>query len=121
LRPAAAWRSALLPGWGQFYKSQKTKGIILGGAFWGSLTTAIIAASREEDAKQNYVDAVEPAEITAAYSTYNNWYKIRRILTITTAALWIITVGDAALDGYPQPSLAIDRNGNWQLGILLRK
>ena len=120
LRPASAWRSALVPGWGQFHKNQKAKGIILGGAFWGSLAATIAVAIQEADAKQNYVDATEPGEITAAYSTYNDKFKTRRILTIATAALWAIAVGDAALSSYPQPSLAVDRDGNFSFAIQIR-
>ena len=117
LRPGAAWRSAIIPGWGQFYKGQKTKGIILGGAFWGSFTATIIAAINESDAKQKYVDATEPEDITDAYSTYNQWFKTRRILTLTTAVLWIAAVGDAALSAYAAPEIAFHGDGNLLIGM----
>ncbi len=116
LRPGAAWRSAgCFPGGGQFYKGQKTKGIILGGAFWGSFTAVIIAAVRESDAKQQYVDATEPGSITDSYDSYNQWFKTRQILTITTTALWVAAVGDAALSAYAIPAIAFHKDE----GILL--
>lgn len=120
LRPGAAWRSAVIPGWGQFYKQQKTKGYILGGAFWGSLLATGIAWIQEDQAHQDYLSSVTTADIESNYSTYNNWYKTRRTLAITTAVLWAVTVGDAMWSPYAQPSLVVQPDGGIVFALQIR-
>lgn len=110
-RPGAAWRSAVIPGWGQFYKRQKTKGYILGGAFWGSLIATGVAWLQEDQARQDYLNSSTSTDIENNYSTYNNWYKTRRTLMITTAVLWAVTVGDAMWSPYAKPFLAVQPDG----------
>ncbi len=119
-RPAAGWRSALLPGWGQFYKHQKMRGIVLGGAFWSSLIATGFAALRESQTHQDYLDSRNPAEINQNYDTYNNWYKTRRALTVTTAVLWGITVADALWSSYPKPTVTLIRAGTPGFGLTVR-
>ena len=117
LRPAAGWRSALLPGWGQFYKKQKIRGIILGGAFWSSLVATGIAALKEGQTHRDYLDSQTPDDINRNYDTYNKWYKTRRFLTVTTAILWGITLGDALWSDYPKPMVAFSEKGDIMLGM----
>ncbi len=119
-RPAAGWRSALLPGWGQFYKHQKMRGIVLGGAFWSSLIATGFAALRESKTHRDYLNSRTPANINRNYDTYNNWYKTRRALTVTTAVLWGITVADALWSGYPKPTVALTRAGTAEFGLTVR-
>ncbi|NIR48009.1 MAG: hypothetical protein GWN62_07305 [Aliifodinibius sp.] len=120
LRPGAAWRSALLPGWGQFYKNQSLRGKILGGAFWGSLIVTGISWFMEDQAHQDYLDSGSVEEINKNYDTYNQWFKTRRILTVSTIALWAITVGDAMWSPYPKPSIGSDKEGNVRIGLQWR-
>lgn len=114
-RPGAAWRSMLLPGWGQFYKHQKTKGYILGGTFWGSLLAAGLSLVMENNARDDYLGSVAPEEIERTYSDYNQWHKTRQAFTIASAALWALAVGDALWSPYSRPSLAARPDG----GVLL--
>lgn len=116
-RPGAAWRSAVIPGWGQFYKQQKSKGYILGGAFWGSLIATGVAWLQEDQAHQDYLNSSTSTDIENNYSTYNKWFKTRRTLMITTAVLWAVTVGDAMWSPYAQSSLAITADGGAMLAI----
>jgi len=120
LRPGAAWRSALIPGWGQFYKRQKTKGYLLGGAFWGSLIATGVAWLKEDQAHQDYLNSSATTDIESNYSIYNKWYKNRRTLMITTAALWAVTVGDAMWSPYARPSLAFQPDGGVVFAFQLR-
>lgn len=117
LRVGAGWRSAFLPGWGQFYKGQKTRGSVLGGAFWGSLIGAGVSYLKEKTAKDDYRDATAPAAISEAYDRYNRWYKTRRTLSAVTVALWAITVADAGLSPYPRTSLALGPEGELLLAL----
>ncbi|RMF56424.1 MAG: hypothetical protein D6748_13560 [Calditrichaeota bacterium] len=106
-RPGAGWRSALIPGWGQFYKHQPRKGILIGGAFWSSLLFTGFAALKEKQTHQDYRDAVSPKDIDARYNTYNRWYRTRQIMTYTTLLLWSLSVGDALWSGYPTPVVTL--------------
>ncbi len=111
LRPHAAWRSAVLPGWGQFYKGQKTRGILLGGAFWGSLAATTVAVLKENDRKDKYEAATDPTEISRRFDTYNTWFKTRRVLTVATVGLWLINVVDASWTTYAQPEIVVNQQG----------
>lgn len=115
LRPGAAWRSMILPGWGQFYKHQKTKGYILGGAFWGSLLATGISLLQESAARDKYLESSTPEEIARTYSDYDQWHKTRQVFTIASAALWAAAVGDALWSPYSRASLAARPEG----GVLL--
>lgn len=99
-RPTAAFRSLLVPGWGQFYKGHSRRGWILGTAFWGSLAGTAIAAIVENSAESDYVNAVLPADITSKYQRYDTWYKARRNLSIIAAAVWLANVADANWSPY---------------------
>lgn len=60
LVPKTRWkaglRSAVLPGWGQFYSEQKIKSIITGSAFIGCLTAAIMGNMNYNDKTNSYND-----------------------------------------------------------------
>ncbi len=115
LRPGAAWRSMILPGWGQFYKHQKTKGYLLGGAFWGSLLATGISLLQENAAREKYLDSNTPEDIERTYSDYDQWHKTRQVFTIASAALWAVAVGDALWSPYSRASLAARPEG----GVLM--
>lgn len=116
-RPAAGWRSALFPGWGQFYKQQKTRGYVLGGLFWAGLISTGIAALKESNAHQTYLDSGTAAEAAANYGSYNNWYKTRRTLSAATVVLWAVAVGDALWTPYHTAALAVQPDGGVTLSV----
>ena len=57
-RLKAALRSAVFPGWGQFYTDQRTKGTILGFLEVGSLVTAVLAHKHYEEVNEEYQQAI---------------------------------------------------------------
>ncbi len=63
LSPKTKWktavRSAIFPGWGQYYTDRKTKGIIFGILQVGSLLGTAYAYQNYEDAKDDYYAAVD--------------------------------------------------------------
>ncbi|TGM12020.1 hypothetical protein EHQ81_01625 [Leptospira selangorensis] len=66
-RWSAVWRSAILPGWGQWYTDNKLEAKITGGAFLVSLGYAGYSRSEAESAKSKYDDAVSKSSTTGAY------------------------------------------------------
>lgn len=117
LRRHAAWRSALLPGWGQFYKGQPKRAILLGGLFWAGLSGTIIARSREIDRRDSYAGATGGSNIRSAYDEYNRWFKTRQGLSYATALLWLLAVGDANFSDYRKPPISIDPGGQITLSL----
>lgn len=95
IRPQAAWRSMVLPGWGQLYKGQETKGYLIFSGFMLNSVGLITAVIYERSARDAYMNAVQPAEIETKYQEYDKWNNIRRILTGTGIAIWLYAFGDA--------------------------
>jgi hypothetical protein len=95
IRPQAAWRSALLPGWGQLYKEQRVKGFCIVSGFMLNTVGLITAAIYENSAHDAYRNALQPAEIDSKYNEYEKWNNIRRILTGTEIVIWVYAFGDA--------------------------
>lgn len=66
-RWSAVWRSAIIPGWGQWYTDNKKEAWITGGAFLGSLAYAGYSRSEAESAKSKYDDAVSKSSTTGSF------------------------------------------------------
>ncbi len=109
-RPKAALRSAVFPGWGQFYKNQNTKGYIIGGAFWSSAILTTVFYGIERDLKSKYLDETDPTKVTDRYDSYNNMSKFRRFMQYTLISAWLVGIGDALFSEYsPQISAESDQ------------
>ena len=119
-RRNATLRSAIIPGWGQFYKSQPGRGIVLGGLFWSSVAALIVARQQENQFRRDYENSESPDEIQGLYDDYNQWYKIRRNLIWVTASTWLLNLADANISDYPLPELSQDRDGNVLLGYRIQ-
>lgn len=120
-RPAAAFRSLIVPGWGQLYKGHTRRGWILGTAFWGSLAGTAIAAIVENSAESDYVNAVSPADITSKYQRYDSWYKARRNLSLIALSVWLANVADANWSPYVETqSSGRDDLGAVSVGLSVR-
>lgn len=101
-RPAAAVRSMIVPGWGQFYKEEPVKGYVFAGAWVGTAGASFIAHIRRQDAATAYRQATDPTEIMDRYQTYNRTHKFRNAMLVTSAAVWLVSYVDALVsDGEP--------------------
>jgi hypothetical protein len=106
-RPDAAWRSAILPGWGQYYKGQHSRAYILGGTFLTSAIILGVSIINENKYKDAYLSSTNPAEISNNYDKYNNWSKARQISTYTTVGLWLLSFADALWSDYSRIEVEI--------------
>lgn len=96
-RPAAALRSMLLPGWGQLYKGEKTKGRLL-VALWGvGVAGSVISHVAREHAQDKYLSETNAAKIESRYNTFNNLHKLRNNLLIFSAGIWVYSYVDSIL------------------------
>ncbi len=107
-RPGAAWRSALFPGWGQYYKNQKTKAYWASGLFLGGVVLSVISYAQEGRYKDLYLKETDSDKITSVYNRYNMYSKARRFLSYTTAAVWLTSFADALWSAYPGISIQSD-------------
>jgi hypothetical protein len=107
----AGLRSAILPGWGQYYTGQKGKGsafaiaevAALAGVFWTDVKRSE-AEDDYEDAKAAYDSADQADEIEAAYAellrAYDDlekWHEQRKRWSYAAVAVWLANVLDATL------------------------
>ncbi len=94
-RIAATWRSLLLPGWGQHFKGQETKGRIFSiaaTALAGATLTSHILRNRAEE---RYLRAGEN-NVAARYDTFNRYHQLRNNLALSLGVVW----GAAVLDAF---------------------
>jgi len=97
LRKEGAWRSLLLPGWGQFHKGQKRRATIFFAAHAINIGALIYTHLQTENAHDEYLNAREPSTIESEYDRYNRFYKARTYCILSTAAVWLASHIDAAL------------------------
>lgn len=96
-RAEAALRSMVLPGWGQLYKGQRTKGRVLIGA-WGIAVAGVVTSHiLRQQSRDTYLDAKTQAEALDRYDTFNQWHKTRNALVLGTAAVWVYSYLDALI------------------------
>jgi len=122
--PQPLWRSAVLPGWGQGYNGENTKGWIIGtltiGTLIGTVGTYIVGSN----ARTNYNDGTAtttPGQFTSYYNTWNTMATANNILAITFLALYTFNLVDAIMGAKPATSavgLLPGDNQPIQLGML---
>lgn len=114
-RPAATLRSLVLPGWGQLYKNDKTKGIVLVSATATVTLATAIFHFKQKDAHDAYLKAIDPKTIEQKYDRYNLFFKLRNNTALVYCGVWLCSFFDALLaapkgrpirvsffmDGYP--------------------
>lgn len=96
-RPAATWRSMLLPGWGQLYKNDNRKGYALITATAITTLATGIFHVLQEQAHTDYRDVIEPNRIEQKYDRYNSLYQWRNNSALLAGGVWLYAVFDALL------------------------
>lgn len=89
----AALRSALLPGWGQGWNEQETKGWIIFGVFIASACMAFHFNNEAEKSYKFYSQIGAPAG--TEYDNYKRNFDTARILGTVAVLTWIYAVADA--------------------------
>ena len=91
----ASLRSLLLPGWGQFFNQQKTKGYIITVGALAGLTGAILMYGKANDTYSEYEDNGIPDD--SLYDDYCAQLDTSRMYGYVAAAFWTWGVIDAYL------------------------
>lgn len=96
-RPAAAMRSMILPGWGQLYKGEKTKGRLLLGLWSAGVIGSVAAHVARANAEDKYLTETDPDRIESRYNTFNTFHKLRNNLLIFSGGVWLFSYLDAII------------------------
>lgn len=101
-RPAAAMRSMVLPGWGQLYKGEKQKGIVLMSLWTAGAVGSVITHIVRQNAQGDYLSATSPDQIEARFDRFSTFHKLRNNLVLFSAGVWLFSYFDAILKGNPE-------------------
>jgi hypothetical protein len=115
LSPKTKWktamRSAIFPGWGQYYTDRKTKGVIFGLLQIGSLLGTAYAYQNYEEAKDDYYTAIDRyraekrieelphlrAEMNKLRRDADSAWELRNTFLALTAGVWAYNVLESVL------------------------
>lgn len=96
-RPNAALRSALVPGWGQFFNEQPVKGWVAGTVFFGAVGAYFYYTGRANEYFTDYEARGLSAD--ASYADYEE-QKQNAVTALTVAGgAWFLGIVDAYLFG----------------------
>jgi len=100
-RANAALRSMVVPGWGQLYKGEKRKGIVL-ASLWGiTASGSIIAHISRNQAQDHYRASETQAQTQSRFRSFSTWHKVRNNLMLAAAGIWVYSYIDAIVVGGP--------------------
>lgn len=105
----AGWRSAVIPGWGQFHTEQNLKGTAfliaeaaaVGAVFWADAERNE-AEDKYDDARDVYLAATQAdqieasyAEMLVAYEKFEDEHLLRRRLIYVAGIIYLANIADA--------------------------
>lgn len=108
------FRTALFPGWEQLHKGKNSKGAIFLGAGISTLSAGISFEFLRSDARNKYLKATLPSDISSRYDTYNFYRKAEIYSFIAFAVVYIASEIDVFTEGN-DTQIGLSRN-NSQIG-----
>ncbi len=87
----SAVRNIFLPGWGQLYSGSKSKGTVITAVSATVLAASIYFIVDTNNKENEYLSTVDKNLIMEKYNDYNSSYKIRNVLLISYAAIWLFS------------------------------
>jgi tetratricopeptide (TPR) repeat protein len=98
-----AWRSAILPGWGQAYNGEPSRGYTIGGVTIAALLGTVITYVIGSNARNSYntMGQATQAKYDTAYNTWNEMANANHVLALGTLALYTFNIADAIMGAKP--------------------
>jgi hypothetical protein len=93
----AALRSAIIPGWGQYFNGQETKGYIVVSGFVLTALTSYLFYSKANNTYDDY--KAQGLKNGSLYSDYETQSNQAMIASFFAAGVWIYGVTDAYVTG----------------------
>jgi len=96
-RMAASWRSLVLPGWGQYYKKQPTKGAAIAAAQLFSLVALAVMQSEVNRTHHDYlrIRAHGDPRLEESYQDYRNAWHLRNAFGYVALGIYAVNYLDA--------------------------
>lgn len=91
----AGWRSAVVPGWGQFHKGDYKKGMLMLGGSVALAGGIVLTEATRADYKQKYGLTHDLAARKAYLNRHNHWQLARNICIGALAGFYIYNIVDA--------------------------
>lgn len=101
------WRALVFPGWEQWHRGYRTRGILLSSAGLASIGGLIYSAIMTKQKKNKYLNAEQPDVVAKLYDEYNTHYQRQYYFGYTFVALWAISQIDLAFWSHPKISLKV--------------
>jgi TolB-like protein len=101
----AMFRSALLPGWGQFYNHEPAKGAIFMGLGLGTLATAGGFFAAANSANSSYLAGTP--EVVGDRVIANDRIRVTNALLIGYGVVWAVNVVDALISGRSETTIEL--------------
>ncbi len=114
----ASLRSVVVPGWGQFFNQQKTKGCIVAGATLLSLTTAVLMSNKANSTYSDY--EAKGVANDPLYDDYSTQFNTSVMFGCITAAIWVWGAVDAYLFA-PSSSANLEKLGEQGLAFEIKE
>lgn len=91
----AVWRSVLIPGWGQLYKKEKAKGMLVLSSTVLTVSGIIVSQTMYKS-NINNASATHDIDLINAYlENADSWQKARNIFSVAAGAIYIYNLIDA--------------------------
>ncbi len=116
-RAGAALRSMVVPGWGQLYKGEHTKGVVLAGLWGVTAGGTVVAHISRRRAKDHYLASTTQAQTLERFESYSTWHKVRNNLFLGAMGVWAYSYIDAIIKGQPVPT-SLRPDANLQLSLI---
>lgn len=113
----ASLRSLMLPGWGQFFNEQPTKGLIFAGAELVLIGTAFMTYSSANSTYSDY----ETQRTATLYDDYSSKIDTANMFVYAAAAIWVGNVIDAYLSGDSAPSVKSTKSSKSKKSTTIKK
>lgn len=98
-RKDGAFRSLLVPGWGQIYNREPVKGAVFLGAEVALLGSAGLFHALGGTAKGDYQRSSDPAKAASLRADAERDFRWRNGLLVAAGAVWVLNVADAYFSG----------------------
>jgi hypothetical protein len=96
-KPGALLRTLLWPGWGQGYRGQVKRGRMFKLASLAAVAGLGIAELGTYFSHRDYLVARDAGRVSAAYTTYNRWYRARNLTVNLTVSVWVLGAVDVMM------------------------
>lgn len=113
-RSDAFFRSLLLPGWGQQYNNQETKGWLFSGLTVGLGSVAVAQHVAYRNSWNKYMNATSPEQSNTYYDKASTAYANRNIALMIIGGVWAANAIDALINGTSAAEVKVSKAGSWQ-------